>query len=166
MIVNSPYSFSLGLIIIHGACWGIEYMNWESKDLCIGPQTFLWMARCSYKHIPRYPFRTQKSLYAQHIMYMFDDMHHCQGGFTAHVSLPRCGAKLIPDVKSKHDMFGKEFKALLHLLQSGWRVSLRRQLWNGFEYHPYVKSVNRICLKGVWPAGKLTANPFTRSEPC
>jgi hypothetical protein len=34
----------------------------------------------------------------------------------------------------------------------------------------FVESINRIRLKGVWPAGKLTTNPFTRREvsrePC
>ncbi len=28
-----------------------------------------------------------------------------------------------------------------------------------------VESINRIRLKGVWPVGKLTTNPFTRREP-
>ncbi len=30
----------------------------------------------------------------------------------------------------------------------------------------FVEFINRIRLNGVWPAGKLTANPFTRREPC
>ncbi len=29
-----------------------------------------------------------------------------------------------------------------------------------------VESIDGIRLKGAWPAGKLTANPFTRREPC
>ncbi len=29
-----------------------------------------------------------------------------------------------------------------------------------------VESINRIRLKEVWPAGKLTTNPFMRREPC